>query len=120
MLPMLRQGKDSVTLSPINGRLRKYDLPLYRRDDGQFVLHRIVEVGEDYSCVGDNQIAIETGVRQDQLIGVVSEFGRGERRISVRSPIYRLYCVVWHYSRPMRAIWRGLKARLKKIIRKAE
>ena len=44
MLPMLRQGRDTVTLSPVTGRLRKYDLPLYRREDGRYVLHRVVGV----------------------------------------------------------------------------
>ena len=34
MLPMLRQGIDSVTLSPLPDKLKKYDLPLYQRDDG--------------------------------------------------------------------------------------
>ena len=44
MQPMLRNGQDSVVLSPVNKPLKKYDLPLYRRPDGQFVLHRIVAV----------------------------------------------------------------------------
>ena len=34
MLPMLRQGIDTVTLSPLPEKLKKYDLPLYRRTDG--------------------------------------------------------------------------------------
>ena len=31
MLPMIREGKDSVTLSPVPEKLRKYDLPFYQR-----------------------------------------------------------------------------------------
>jgi hypothetical protein len=46
MLPMLRPGLDTVVLSPAPERLRKYDLPLYRRDNGHYVLHRVVEAGE--------------------------------------------------------------------------
>ena len=30
MLPMLRQGKDSVELAPLPEKLKKYDLPLYQ------------------------------------------------------------------------------------------
>ena len=45
MLPMLRQEIDSVVLSAIPDRLEKYDLPLYRRDDGKYVLHRILCIG---------------------------------------------------------------------------
>lgn len=40
MLPMLRQKKDSVELSPLPERLKPYDLPLYQRSDGQLVMHR--------------------------------------------------------------------------------
>ena len=76
MLPMLRQGIDDVVLSPLPEKLKKYDLPLYQRDDGHFVLHRIVRVGETYTCVGDNQFELEHGLRHDQMIAVVTAFSR--------------------------------------------
>lgn len=102
MLPMLRQGVDTVVLSPVPGKLKKYDLPLYRRDNGKFVLHRIVKAGKTYTCIGDNQYVLEFGIRQDQLLALVTGFYRGDRYHSVRSPGYRCYCVVWHLSRPIR------------------
>ena len=105
MLPMLRQGIDTVTLSPLPETLEKYDLPLYRRDDGKFILHRIVRVGETYTCMGDNQFDPEPGVRQDQLIAVVTAFSRGGQEYTVRDWRYRLYCRLWHHSRPLRRFW---------------
>lgn len=42
MLPMLRDGDDTVVLSKPKGRLHLFDLPLYRRKDGSYVLHRVV------------------------------------------------------------------------------
>ena len=109
MLPMLRQGIDTVTLSPIRGDLKKYDIPLYQRDNGAYILHRIISVGDTCVCMGDNQFAPEMGVRRDQMIAVVSSFTRGSREISVTSVIYRLYCRFWHYSRPMRHLYcRGI------------
>lgn len=106
MLPMLRQGVDTVVLSPVPQRLKKYDIPFYRRDNGQFVLHRIVAVGETYTCIGDNQFQLEPGVREDQLIAVVTSFTRSGREISVTSLGYRCYCRFWHYSRPVRCFLR--------------
>jgi hypothetical protein len=106
MLPMLRQGKDSVVLSPVPEKLKKYDLPLYRRPDGQYVLHRIVEVGDTYTCIGDNQFRMEPGVEHGQILALVTAFYRGERKWEVTSPLYRLYCRFWHYSRPLRRFWR--------------
>lgn len=106
MLPMLRQGIDSVILSPVPEKLKKYDLPLYRRTGGQFVLHRIIRAGERYTCMGDNQFDPEPGLEHGQMIALVTAFTRGERRIPVTDPGYRLYCRLWHYSRPVRRLWR--------------
>ena len=115
MLPMLRQGIDSVTLSPLPRQLCKYDLPLYRRENGQYVLHRIVKCGETYTCIGDNQFVPEVGLRREQMIAVVTAFRRGEKSCSVSSLSHRVYCRLWHYSRPIRRIWRGCKGLLRRM-----
>ena len=116
MLPMLRQGMDSVILSPLPQKLKKYDLPLYQRENGQFVLHRIVKAGETYTCVGDNQYILEHGVTHDQMIALVTAFTRGEREYSVTDWRYRLYCVLWHRIRPiycfLRRAYRWLRRHL--------
>ena len=106
MLPLLREGKDSVLLSPVNGKLRKYDVPLYRRENGKFVLHRIVETGETFTCIGDNQFVFEKGIRPEQVIAVVSGFYRGEKFHSVDETGYKLYCRFWNLSRGLRHFWR--------------
>ena len=106
MMPMLRQGIDSVVLSPVPEKLRKYDLPLYRRENGKYVLHRIIHAGHTYTCMGDNQFAPEPGLRHEQMIAVVTGFYRGEKEHSVDEPGYWLYCRFWHYSRPLRHFWR--------------
>lgn len=106
MLPMLRQGIDSVVLSPIHDDLKKCDLPLYRREIGKYVLHRIVDAGCTYTCMGDNQFTPEPGLCRDQMIAVVTAFYRGEKKHSVSEPGYWLYCRIWHYSRPLRRFWR--------------
>lgn len=105
MLPMIRQGVDSVTLSPLPDKLKKYDLPLYQRSSGQYVLHRIVAVGDTYTCIGDNQFQYEKGLEHSQMIAVVTSFTRGKRKISVGSLPYRIYCRFWHHSRPLRHFW---------------
>lgn len=109
MLPMLRQGIDKVVLSPLPGKLKKYDLPLYQRDNGQYVLHRIVEAGESYTCLGDNQFQKEPGLRQDQMIALVTVFTRGDREYSVTDWRYQIYCRVWYHSRHLRRFYRRAK-----------
>lgn len=115
MLPMLRQGVDTVVLSPAPEKLKKYDLPFYRRPDGQFVLHRIVGVGDTYTCIGDNQFQLEKGVEPGWVIAVATSFTRGEREHSVNELSHKMYCRFWHYSRPLRRAWRGVRARIRRI-----
>ena len=117
MLPMLRQGKDSIILSPLPDKLKKYDIPLYQRDNGKYVLHRVVEAGDTYTCIGDNQYTYEYGLRYDQMIGVVTAFTRGDKEHSVKEPGYQLYCRVWYYSRPMRYFFFRVKIKLRKLVK---
>lgn len=107
MLPMLRQGKDQVILSPVAGKLHRFDLPFYQRDDGQYVLHRIVKAGDTYTCMGDNQFVMEPGVRHDQIIAVATGFVRDGKEHSVHEFTHKCYCRLWFYSRHLRHLWRG-------------
>ena len=88
MLPMIRQGKDSIVLSPLPEKLSKYDIPLYQRANGQYVLHRIVSVGDTYTLMGDNQYIEEKGVTRESMIGVVTAFYRGEKLHSTKETGY--------------------------------
>jgi len=106
MMPMLREGTDSVVISPVPEKLRKYDIPLYQRENGKYILHRIVHVGETYICMGDNQFVPEEGIRHSQMIGVVTSFYRGENRWEVTDLRYWCYCRFWHHTRPLRKFYR--------------
>ena len=119
MMPMLRENIDSVMLAPVPGKLKKYDLPLYQRRDGQYVLHRILKVGETYTCIGDNQYTYESGVRQEQLIAVVTGYYRDEAYIPVSSFRYKCYCRRRHWTRKPRRFCRWLYYGIKKRIKKA-
>lgn len=102
MLPMLREGKDSIELSPLPDRLKKYDLPVYQYPSGKYVMHRVVAVKDDYYiCNGDNLVQMEK-IYPDQLVAIVSAFTRNGKRVEVSDPGYRLYCRFWCAVRPFR------------------
>ena len=47
MKPMLYHRRDKVILAKSNaGHLNKYDIALFTRADGKYILHRIFAVGE--------------------------------------------------------------------------
>ena len=112
MLPMIRQGIDSVEIKKAPARLKKYDLPLYRRKNGQFVLHRVIAVGTDgYRMRGDNQTASEHGVTHGQILAIVTGFWRGEEYVSIGDAEYRRYCRRQVRRQSLRGsiFWRALR-----------
>ena len=114
MLPMLTPGKCSVTLAPPPKRLKKYDVALYRRENGGFVLHRVAKASEDYVFIGDNQFVYEHGIRHSQVIAVLDSYTKDGRELSVDRFAYKLYCRYWHYSRPIRHLYSRAKSYLKR------
>ena len=117
MLPMLRQKKDSVELAPLPEKLKKYDLPVYRYPNGKYIMHRIVAVKEDhYLCLGDNTWEYET-IYPDMLVGVVSAFKRGDKRIEVTAWHYRMYSRIWVASYPLRKVLMRFKKWLRRFIK---
>ena len=96
MYPMLRNRKDTVIIAPALQPLKRYDLPLYRRPDGQYVLHRILHVKKDgYEICGDNRWHREYPVPQEWVLGVVTGFYRDDSYISADDLGYRLYVHLW-------------------------
>lgn len=117
MLPMLRQGIDSVELAPLPEKLKKYDLPVYQYPNGKIVMHRIVEVREDcYICLGDNTYRYET-IYPQQIIAVVSAFKRGDKRIETDAWAYWLYSRVWCALYPLRNTARRVKRWLRRRLK---
>ncbi len=116
MLPMLRDGKDTVTLTQQKGKLKKYDIPLYQRPQGGYVLHRVVgENQKGYILCGDHQTVLEEGVTDQQVIGVVSAFTRKGKEYAVTQKSYRLYAWFWVAIRPLRRIVMGVVRRLVRL-----
>lgn len=118
MWPMLRHKVSRVRLAPV-GELKLGDLPLYRRANGKFVLHRIVAAENGtYVCCGDNQWHAEPGLRRNQMIAVVTHFARKDRWVSVESGLYRVYRRFWVAVRPLRRLVFGGWGRVKRTVRR--
>lgn len=95
MLPFIREGLDSVKVASADSP-QKYDIVLYRRHNGQFVLHRIIGVkSTGFVLCGDNQWQKEYGVTKDMIIAQVAEIDRAGRNISVDNKGYRFLVHLW-------------------------
>lgn len=123
MNPLWRHRKNNVVLTGCDpAALKRGDVPLYRRDGGQFVLHRIFRLRDGcFDMAGDAQTEIEAGIRPDQVVALLKGYytEQGAYR-SCRSVRYRLYKTLWRLGYPLRryllVLWR--RTLLKRRIRK--
>lgn len=78
MRPTIIPGRDGVSLVRLEGQASVYDILLYQRADGSFVLHRVAAIASDgsYTMCGDHQVVLEKGVRQEDVVGVVTAIHR--------------------------------------------
>lgn len=115
MRPTIIPGRDSVSIVALKGRAQKYDILFYKRPDGQFVLHRVAAVLPDsYTLCGDHQVDLETGVKEDWVIGVVSEIHTPRRTLTRGSRAFLAAAKKREFNRPLRVIWRGIRKLLGK------
>lgn len=121
MEPMLHDGVSRVRLAAPR-KLRRGDLPLYRRADGSYVLHRIMAMGADgVTCCGDAQWTLERGIPPENILAVTEAFDRGDGRwMSVDSVLYSAYWRVWLALRPLRHLAVGGARRIKRLLHGAE
>ena len=91
MLPFFRSGS-TITLRPIKeGDIRKYNVVM--ADAGNaFVVHRIIEVGEEFvTLLGDGNYLGTEQVTRDKIYGVVD-----------CSALHIFFAKIWLWMRPVR------------------
>ena len=131
MYPMLRNRRDTIVLKPKTGKLKKYDVPLYKVGE-KYVLHRVIKVLPDgYIIRGDN-LVLKERVPDTAILGVLTEFYRNSKNISdsnartlenakpvnMKGLKYNLYVRVWHYSFPIRLAYRKSRNFAGRVLRK--
>lgn len=107
MLPMLKRNRDLVVLRTPEPEsdYKLHDVVLFKRKNGQYVLHRILKIkGDSYWIVGDNCVSGEI-VKKEQILAVLTEFTHKGRQISVDDKNYlryvRYWCAPWRIRFPV-------------------
>lgn len=96
MLPLIRQGIDSVSLMKPENGIKIGDIVFYLRDNGEYVLHRVIKAeNRKYTLCGDNQITAEKNIEDRHIIGIAETIYRGEKMITQKNFFYRLYLFLW-------------------------
>ena len=122
MLPLLKVGRDRVLLKKPIGRLKKGDVALFSRESGAYILHRVYKVyTNSYAFVGDNHFTLEYGVKDENILGIMVGYYKGDKFIDVEKSIkYKLYKLFWCNSLNFRRflnIFRRVNHKIKKLFK---
>ena len=114
MMPLLRQGKDLVKVVPAPEKLSKYDIALFKRPTGEYVLHRVTKVKKEYYVIcGDNRFLREK-IPFDWIIGVAESVFINDEEIKMSDARQIKYA-----KKICRTFWsRRIKNKIKRICNK--
>lgn len=118
MRPLWHHRRDTVKLTAVKPEeIRRWDVLLYKRGDGTYILHRAVGVYDDtVDFLGDAQFGVEKGVPKSAVLAVVAGYKRkGKKYRSVDSIGYRIYVCLWCRSRGIRYFFYRAFRRIKKL-----
>jgi len=117
MLPLIKEGLSILEIKSISKKPQKYDIVLYKRNNGQYVLHRILKVRKnDYVMCGDNRWTKEKGIVDNQIIGILTKVINGEKITitNMNDKSYRIYSHLWCDFFLVRAFILKMKYTIKK------
>lgn len=119
MTPFLVHQRDTVYLSKVNSKLKRGDMVLYQRDNGRYVLHRILRVeGDLYTMIGDAQVHPEPGIRKDQVRAVVTAVRRKGALLQRGNFWWDFFEKTWIRIVPLRPALRKTYSHFKRLIRR--
>lgn len=99
MYPLI-QPHDLLVIEAVKKPLQRFDIPLYKRDNGRYVLHRIMRIKNgEYLMCGDNRCSLERGITDRHIIGVLTAIIRNGRTLPVQPPERRLWYRSMQYRR---------------------
>ncbi len=104
MSPLLINRRDSVVLSAPRD-IKKYDIVLHQRANGDYILHRVIgKKGDILTIAGDNEIQKEKDVNVSCVIGKVVSFTRKGKCYNGSELWYKIYSRAWLLIFPFRYI----------------
>lgn len=96
MRPFLKHRRDKICMKKTDRKLRKGDIVFYRRENGQYVMHRILKCGDQsYTLLGDGQIVPESGIRQEQIFARITKVQVRGKWIGPENFRWRFFEHIW-------------------------
>lgn len=115
MYPLIRRMQDYVTVHPLDRKILKGDIVLFKRADGRYVVHRVRKIKrQTVLTMGDNCSCPDSEITTDSVLGYITRIERGGRIINADTCIWRLLGLIWLSLLPLRKLYSGIKKTIKK------
>ncbi len=104
MLPFITGGRDYVFLKKIDRPIKRGDILLYRRETGNYVLHRVHHVNEKgIYMLGDAQRTLEGPLSPECVVAMCDEYIKKGRKKNNNSWDMKIKYNIWMWIKPLRA-----------------
>ncbi len=119
MRPLIRRGRDRVTIVPLMRELMIGDVVLFKGGEKRFVVHRVCALGENAVCtIGDNCWNSDGWMLKENVWGLVVRLERGGRTYSLDSKGARLWGKAWMKLHPLRMVYRRGRSMAARAVKK--
>ena len=103
MFPLLKSRNNNVVIKPLTEKLKPNDVVLCKRDNGAYILHRIIKIkGDKLFLRGDNQYRLDKTITTKNVIGVMVGFYKKDKFVDVKSCKYKFFSIFWRIIFPFR------------------
>lgn len=118
MRPLIRRGRDPVTIVPLQRVLKKGDVVLFKLGE-RYIVHRVWRMKERFvQTFGDNCWNPEPWFPQEQVLGQVVRLVRNGRTVRLDTRLARGWGRMWLGIHPIRKCYKRLRALAGRCYRK--
>ena len=119
MMPLIRRGKDPVTIAALQRPLKIGDVVLLTTGADRYVVHRVWKIsGEKVRTLGDNCVNPDPWITRDRVLGQAILYSRNNRKHRLDTAAARLWGRVWMAVFPLRKCCIQLKGILRRYYKK--
>lgn len=115
MMPLIRQGKDPVTIAPLEHPIRIGDVVLLTTGADRYVVHRVWKIsGEKLRTLGDYCVNPDPWISKENVLGQAILYSRNNVKHRLDTTAARLWGRAWMAAFPLRKFcfqWRGILRR---------
>ena len=118
MRPLIRRGRDPVTIVPLQRPLQKGDVVLFRLGE-RYIVHRVWQLQDDMvRTYGDNCWNPEPWFPKQQVLGLVVRYVRDGRAHPLDTPAARAWGRCWMALAPIRRCYKRARSLAGRCYRK--